>query len=67
MASCPLGVSSTPHSFTLYSFWDVEGNAPSLPSLPVPSEQLLAINSHIPVVGIILPDFGDGNYILVFQ
>lgn len=39
--------------FTLHSFLDVEGKASSSPSLHVPSEQLVAIYTHISVVGIV--------------
>lgn len=52
--------------FTLYFILNVEGNVSTPPSLPVPSEQLVAVNSYIPVMGIILPGFSDGNYITVF-
>jgi len=53
--------------FTLFSFLDMKGNTTSILSLRVLSEQLVAINSHIPVMGIIPPGFSEGNYIMVFQ
>jgi len=45
----------------------VEGNASSPHSLPVPSGQFVHINSHMPLMGIIPPDFGSDSYIMVFQ
>lgn len=51
---------------TFYSFLDVEGNASSSPSWPVPSELLVAIDIHTTVVGIIPPDFSDSNDVTVF-
>lgn len=53
--------------FTLYSFLDVEDNTLSSPSLPVLTEQLIDINSHISIMGIIPEGFGDSNYFEVFQ
>jgi len=53
--------------FTPYSFLDVEGNASCHLSSRVPYERLVAISSHIPVMGIIPAGIVDGNYIMVFQ
>jgi len=52
--------------FTLFSFLDMKGNTTSILSLRVLSEQLVAINSHIPVMGIIPPGFGDKKHIVIF-
>jgi len=52
---------------TFYSLPDVNSNTPSPPSSLFPSEQLVVVDSHTPVMGIIPPGFGDGNYIVVFQ
>lgn len=51
---------------TLYSFLDVDGNTFSFPSLSVPSEHLVAINNHIPVMGIIALGFTDSSYTVAF-
>ena len=53
--------------FTFYSFPDVDSNTSTPPSSPVPSEQLVAVDSHTPVVRIIPPGLGDSNYIMVFK
>ncbi|KAK4832696.1 hypothetical protein QYF61_025157 [Mycteria americana] len=47
--------------FTLYPFLDVEGDASSPPSSPVPSEQPVAIDSHTPVMGFVPPSFSNGK------
>ncbi|KAK4806147.1 hypothetical protein QYF61_001073 [Mycteria americana] len=47
--------------FTIYPFLDVEGNTSAPPSLPVPSEQPVAIDSCTPVMGFIPPGFSNGN------
>jgi len=51
---------------TLYSFLDVGGNSSSSPSSPLPSEQLVAVDSQAPVMRIIPPGFNDGYYTMVF-
>ena len=53
--------------FTLFSFLDMKGNTTSILSLRVLSEQLVAINIYIAVVGIIPPGFSNGNYTVFFQ
>ena len=50
--------------FTLYSFLDVEGNAFPPPFSPVPSEQLVVVDSYTPIVEVILPGFSNGNYVM---
>jgi len=52
---------------TLYSLFDVKGNASSPPSLHVPSTELVTINNYTPVVGIIPSCLSDSNCITVFQ
>jgi len=47
--------------FTLYLFLDVEGNISTPLSPPVHSEQPVAIDSHAPVMGFVLPIFSKGN------
>ncbi|KAK4833064.1 hypothetical protein QYF61_027726 [Mycteria americana] len=47
--------------FTLYPFLDIEGNTSAPPSLPVSSEQPVAIDSHTPVMGFVPPGFSGGN------
>ena len=50
--------------FTLYPFLNVEGNASAPPSLPVPSEQPVAIDSCTPVMGFIPLSFSKGHSLL---
>jgi len=47
--------------FTLYLFLDVERNASTPLSLPVPPEYPVAIDSHTPVMGFIPQSFSKGN------
>lgn len=53
--------------FTIYSFLNVGGSASCPPSLPVASEQLVAINSYTIFMGIIPLGLSDSNYIMVSQ
>jgi len=49
--------------FTLYRFLDIEGNASTSFSLPVPSEEPVAIDSHTPVMGFVPPSFSNGDQV----
>ncbi|KAK4831084.1 hypothetical protein QYF61_015282 [Mycteria americana] len=50
--------------FTLYPFLDVEGNASTPPSSPVPSEQPVATDSRSPVMGFVPPSFNNEGTML---
>lgn len=53
--------------FTIYPFLDVEGNTVAPPSLPVPFEQLVAIDScRTSVMGFIPPSFNNGSQVVAF-
>ncbi|KAK4818677.1 hypothetical protein QYF61_017422 [Mycteria americana] len=58
-ASCSWRKKASPGQlFTLYPFLDIEGNTSVPPSVPVPSEQPVAIT---PVMGFVPPGFSNGN------
>jgi len=52
--------------FTFYPFLDINGNASAPPSLPVPSEQPVAIDSRTPDMGFVPSSFSKGNQVIAF-
>ena len=48
-------------------FFNVEGNTPTFPSLPVPPEQFLAINCSAPIMQFTPPSFRDSGHMTAFQ
>ena len=52
---------------TIYLLPNIEGNSSSLPTLPIPSEEPVAFNQSIPIMGFIPPRFHDSNQIIIFQ
>ncbi|GAB0181751.1 CUB and sushi domain-containing protein 3 [Grus japonensis] len=53
-------------SFQCDQGYSLQGYPIASPSLPIPSEEFIAIHCSTPVVRVIPPCFCDGNYIIVF-